>query len=173
MKWSPNFEITTDKKHVPYLRKAYEYGFNNSNDNNTRNGALLVENGEILVLGSCGIPEYLIDKPERHEQPVKYAYVKHAERNVIHRAAKKGIKTEGLTMYCPWYACTDCAHAIIASGIETVIGHESPFLRTPERWQKPIDLATGMLHEGKVETLMYRGKIGGVEDLLDGKKWEP
>jgi len=175
MVWMPDMEIVEDLKHVPFLRAAYIYGFDRAKDDSTRNGAVLVDKNEwIVAFGACGFPEFLEDLPERHERPLKYSYVKHAERDVIYNAAKKeGISTKDLRMYCPWYACSDCAIGIISSGIEEVIGHEDTFLRTPERWQETIDIAVEMLHEAGVGTFMYRGKIGGVNSILNGEHWEP
>lgn len=46
--------------------------------------------------------------------------VHHAEANLICNAARKGIATEGCTMYVTTSPCLDCAKLIEASGISLV-----------------------------------------------------
>lgn len=45
----------------------------------------------------------------------------HAEANAIYFAARNGIALEGGILYCTYSPCTDCAEAIVQSGIKTVI----------------------------------------------------
>lgn len=45
----------------------------------------------------------------------------HSEIDVISRAAKKGIRLEGATIYVTRYPCEACARAIAASGIKRVV----------------------------------------------------
>jgi dCMP deaminase len=49
--------------------------------------------------------------------------MEHAERDAIYKAAFVGMQTEGATLYVPWFACADCARAIIAAGITRVVGN--------------------------------------------------
>jgi len=173
MTWFPNIEVVTDSAHIQYLRKAYEHGWNTSDDESTRNGALIVKDGQIVLYGANGYYDYYRDIPERHQRPLKYSSVKHAERDLVTSAARKGIGLEGTTLYCPWYACDICADEIRMAGIIRVVGHEDTYLKTPERWQGPIDKGIQMLHDAGVITLMYRGKIGGVQAKLNYIIWEP
>ena len=106
------------------LRKAYNYASIVSSDLNTQNGAIIVNNGEIISMGANSIPLNVKIDDNRLKRPDKYNYIEHAERNAIYNAAKQGKSTYGATMYCPWFACTDCARAIIQSGIKKVVGHK-------------------------------------------------
>jgi dCMP deaminase len=45
----------------------------------------------------------------------------HAEANAIAFAAKKGIETEGATLYTTASPCNDCAKLLINAGIKRVI----------------------------------------------------
>lgn len=174
MLWRPDINIVEDEAHKFFLREAYRYGFEHANDKSTKNGALLVSTiGNIVSFGCSGLPQRILDLPERHERPHKYLYAKHAEQDAIFAAAKEGIATEGLRLYCPWYACTHCAIAILSAGIESVIGHEEVLLRSPERWQTEIDKGVGMLKEAGVKLFLYRGKIGDVATLTNGELWLP
>ncbi len=91
---------------------------------------------------------------------MKYQYIEHAERLCMYRAARNGLKTEGGILYCPWYACVDCARAIICSGIKECVGLRSVMERTPERWLESVTLAEGMLKEAGVTCTYYEEKLG-------------
>jgi dCMP deaminase len=44
----------------------------------------------------------------------------HSEANLIAQAAKKGIKTEGASLYCTTFPCQVCAKLIAESGIKNL-----------------------------------------------------
>ncbi|HIJ10476.1 TPA: hypothetical protein HA278_00335, partial [Candidatus Woesearchaeota archaeon] len=69
--------------------------------------------------------------------------------------------TEGLTMYCPWICCADCARAIIQSGIKKVIGHQDLVDRTPERWKKSVDVGVDMLRDAGIQVGFWKGNVCG------------
>lgn len=144
-------------------------------DPSTQNGALLVNSkGEILAADINRFPRGVkTDIEARWERPLKYKLIGHAETNVICRAAREGIKTDGLIMVCPWAACTGCAKDIIEAGIRSLITHKQAYDRTPQSWIEDIKLAFVMLDEASVEVVMYDGKIG-VDNLLhSGQIWNP
>lgn len=155
------------------LKMAYEKA-KESKDSSTQNAALLVnDTGNILVVDTNHFPKGVKTNEERWQRPLKYKFIEHAERNVCYSSAKQGIKTEGLTMVCPWAACSDCARAIIQSGIIRLVTHQQAHERSPEFWAKEIEIAFAMLKEAGVEVVMYNGKIG-VEDVLhSGQLWKP
>jgi len=97
-----------------------------SKDRSRKFGAVIVDDREVLVsLGWNGFPRGIDDNvEERHHRPVKYQWTEHAERNAIYNAVAKGNSTLGCRMYLPWFACADCARAIIQSGIDDFIGVE-------------------------------------------------
>jgi dCMP deaminase len=114
-----------------YLRAAYEYAAKNSTDPTTQNGAMLVNKaGEIVAKGANRFPRGVRENEDRREKPQKYFYMGHAEKYAIFEAARKGIKTEGLTMYCPWSVCAECARAIIQAGIKKVVAHKQAMDKT-------------------------------------------
>lgn len=142
-----------------FLREACRVAALESTDPRTQNGALLrARNGYVLTAANQLPP--IVPTAERLEHPAKYSYVEHAERHVIYKAARAGIATHEATLYCPWFACADCARAIILAGISRVVGHAKARLLTPERWQETIAIADNMLHEAGVE-------IALLEDALD------
>lgn len=166
-----------------YLKEAYVYASENSTDKSTQNGAILVnDDGEILAKAANRFPDGVLETEHRWIRPRKYAFVEHAERNVIFNAAKQGIKTEGLTMYCPWAACTDCMRAIIQSGIKKLVVHYEPLAESrfgipaPEQWRQSILFAIEMLKESGLQLDVVNEKIfenNNFEFLFNGSKITP
>lgn len=90
----------------------------------TKVGACLIgHDNEILLTAFNGPAIGVADRPERRSRKdgLKYKYAAHAERNLISFAAKRGISTEGLTIYTTHTPCSACAGAIIQAGIKCVI----------------------------------------------------
>ena len=156
------------------LRLAYQCAAEESTDPNTQNGAILVnQDGEIVAKGANCFPKGVRETQKRWKRPEKYKYVEHAERNAIYDAARNGVSTEGLTMYCPWAACPDCARAIIQSGIERIVVHKDIMDKSGDRWSGDIEIAIGMFNESGVVYESYKGEIGGVEILFDSETYSP
>lgn len=89
----------------------------------TKVGAILVgPNNEVILSGFNGPPIGVRDLPERREKrPEKYLWVSHAEANLIAFAARRGIRTEGCTVYVTHMCCAGCAKALIQAGIKKVV----------------------------------------------------
>ena len=93
---------------------------------------------------------------------------------MLYKAARAGYATEGLTMYCPWYSCSDCARAIIQCGIKRVIGHKEYFDKTPDRWKKSCGIGIQLMQEAGVECIVWSGIVGGRTSILvDGEVFSP
>ncbi len=158
-----------------FLREAYKYAAENSLDRSTKNGAVIVdENNKIISYGMSGLLTCIEDEPERHERPAKYSYLSHAEAQSIQHAARDGIATNGLTMYCPWAACSEvCAPAIVDSGIKKLVVHKEIMEKSPAYWIEKIKPTFEIFQESGIEWVMFSGKIGGVKTLYNGQVWEP
>jgi deoxycytidylate deaminase len=166
-----------------YLRFAYEIAAKESTDPSTQNGAVLIgvvkyeeenevdEHGNVLyiqrnipvipcIAAANHFPRDVKESEDRWQRPLKYKFVEHAERNVIFKAAKEGFKTEGATLYCPWFACADCARAIIQAGIKEVWGHDYPPHKTQSSWKESIEVADQMLIEAGVKFQRIPGHFG-------------
>lgn len=130
-------------------------------DPSTQNGALIIDDeGWILGEGANFFPRGVKESEERWQRPTKYSFVEHAERNAIFHAAREGHTLEGATMYVCWYACSDCARAIIQSGIKEVVGHKKCFDLTPDHWKESIKTAFVMLEEAGVKTRTIEDEVG-------------
>ena len=124
-----------------------------SKDPSTQVGAVIVgPNNQIVSTGFNGFPRGINEwSPKRWERPLKYSYVEHAERNAIYNAVRPIL--EGCTMYTvgfgpPNVPCTDCARAVIQSGIIRVVGR--PTKPAAERWTDNLAVANEMLAEAGV-----------------------
>lgn len=154
---------------IECLREAYRFASFASDDPDTQNGALIITRGGERLFGANTIPPRVLIKQSRLERPEKYLWIEHAERAAIFSAARQGLRLNNATMYCPWYACPDCARAIIGSGIKEVVGHDKPFSMTPPRWSDLIERARVMLSEAGVKTRIVSGDVG-VYVRFDGRQ---
>lgn len=125
-----------------------------SRDPHTRVGcALTNDSGNILLMGYNDYPENMLIIPqERKERPEKYKWIEHAERNVLFTAARLGISTSGLTMHQNLCPCTECARAIVHSGLKRVVTHR-PDLdnEAVQRWHEDMKRSLEMFSETNVE----------------------
>ncbi|MEZ0212460.1 MAG: cytidine/deoxycytidylate deaminase family protein [Xanthobacteraceae bacterium] len=87
----------------------------------TKVGAVLVgEDGTVLLTAFNGPPRRVQDLPERRERPLKYLFAAHAEANLVSFAARRGIRTEGCTVFVTHHPCSGCAKSLIQAGIACV-----------------------------------------------------
>jgi dCMP deaminase len=148
-----------------------------SPDPSTQNGAVLVDRQGRVVWGTQACNEFPAGVrylEERWERPAKYGWIEHAERNCLYAAARLGIATSGLTMVCPWAACSDCARGIAQAGIVRLVTLEPETSETNERWDASIAQAMTILDEASVEIMFTRDQFGDMGTLLrNGKPWTP
>jgi dCMP deaminase len=108
--------------------------------------------------GYNGIPRGLDDNlPSRQTKPLKNWYWEHAERNVIYACSRNGISCDDCTMYVTHFPCTDCARAIIQSGIREVVVDAAcmdPSGVFYPRWQNQIQESQCMFDEAGVSWLL-------------------
>lgn len=144
-----------------YLKMAYRLAAHNSPDPSTQNAALLINgSGLLMAQGVNEFPPGVQYTEERWQRPLKYSYIEHAERNCIYAAAKKGVKTKGMTLICPFFACADCARAIVCAGIREVIGHDHPLQKDNPRWKESVLIGDQILTEGGVKFTRIKAELG-------------
>lgn len=119
-----------------------------SKDKSSQIGAVIVgPDKEIRSIGYNGLPRGMDDNDQsKQSRPIKYKYYECAERNAIYNASRFGAPVKGCIMYCTWPPCTDCARAIIQSGIVKLIAGK-PLFECPDRWHADLIIATDMLRE--------------------------
>ncbi len=171
--------MSIDKACFHWLRCAYMSAKKFSEDPSTQCGAVLVPEGyrdNQVCFGSNHFPKGVEVTPERiDDRDTKLFFMVHAERDAIYKAALRGISTLDATLYVPWFACADCAQAIIQSGIRQVVGHQQVMDKTPARWVDSIQAADVMLDEAGVKRSYYDGQLftDDFQVLFNGGLWTP
>lgn len=95
-------------------------------------GAVVVRDNQILATGyngslpnqpHCSDAGTCFRRSKEWPDGMKYDMCRssHAEANAVALAAKKGLSTEGATMYCTLEPCLTCSKLIIISGITRVV----------------------------------------------------
>ena len=163
-------EVSTEDKLREYLLDCYKYS-EKSDHPSTHNAAVLVRDEEIVLRGVNVLPDGVLKKPERFEGDNKHLYPNHAERDLIYKAAKRGISTDGLIMVMPWIPCIACANAMISSGIKKLIVHKQMIDRTRGGWQEELRNAVEILKEAGVNIVAYDGVVGA-KAYMHGQEWD-
>jgi deoxycytidylate deaminase len=147
-----------------FLRFACRTARQESHDARTQCAALIF-NAEADKM-AWGVNHFPPGCPQT--QARKGDYMEHAERAAIYACARHGVATKGCVMYAPWFACPECARAIIISGIKEVVGLCRLRDLTAEKWRKPIEIADEMLTDAGVSLRWVNEKMG-VTLMFDGK----
>jgi deoxycytidylate deaminase len=161
---------------VKLMAKAYNNA-QRSPDKSSQNGAILVirkTTGELDVVANGynhfykGIPGELQDRDQKLRE------IEHAERACIYDAAYGGEPTKGSIMVCPWAACTDCARAIIGSGVQCLVYHHERYLLTDKRWIDSVNESLVWMENAGIQLFALEGSIPHTKPILvSGKLWSP
>ena len=163
--------IKTSKeiKYLKWLKECYDYS-KKSNHPSTHNAALLIRDNKVILGGVNILPLGVKMIKERFEGENKHVYPNHAERDLIYKAAKKGISTDKLIMVMPWLPCIPCANAIISAGIKKLVVHKQMVERTREGWQEELKNAVQIMKEAGVGIIAYDGKVGA-KAYMHSQEW--
>lgn len=148
-------------------------------DPRTQNGAILVKDDALLAVSWNKFPAGIENRPERwNDREAKWRYVAHAEESVCITGLRiHGSRVVNSTLYCPWYACTECAKAIIQSGIARIVGHTA-VRRFAEQaspdWTLSTRHALEMLDESGVTCDWVDGAVPGAPSVrIGGQLFDP
>ena len=130
-----------------------------SKDTSTKTGAIVVgPDKEIRATGYNGFVRGVDDEvAARYERPTKYDFFEHAERNAVYNACLTGTSLKGCTMYATHDPCTDCARAIIQSGIKKVVTCKFP-ANAVQMWHDKASFSEEMFKEAGVEVVYLENK---------------
>jgi dCMP deaminase len=143
-------------------------------DKHTKLGAIIIDiNGNVLIESCNTMPTGIKITDERLERPIKYQYIEHAERNACFYASKHGIKLEGtiMCMSCNPIPCTECARAIIQSGIKMIIGRDIENVAS-KKWDDSCNFALDLLKEADIIIVFINenGKFNVIGNLPETYK---
>ena len=153
------------------LQTALSIAARESQDPHTQTGAVLCIAGEMYEAANR-VPDGIPIKRYMVSPQAKRYFIEHAERAVIYMAAQRVFGEEDFrhaTLYAPWFACPDCARAIIGVGIKEVVGLASLRSMTPDRWVEDVELGEKMLAAAGVSLRWVCGSVG-VKIRFDGQE---
>lgn len=118
-----------------------------SKDPSRRVGAVIVDTARRQIgSGYNGFPRGVRDSADRYsDKSVKLRLVVHAEANAIYNSSASLI---GGVLYCTSFTCSECAKAIIQSGIMRVVC-PTP-VNLSQRWQDDAQFSRTMFAEAGV-----------------------
>ena len=91
--WDSKIEAVTYKEHIHFLREAYSYAWNHSDDSSTKVGAVIVtpDIEHVISYGTNHYPPGLCPtEEEKADRNWKLKHIIHAEPAAIFDAAKHG-----------------------------------------------------------------------------------
>jgi len=92
-----------------------------SYDTDTKVGAIIVKDGNIISMGWNGTPSGFPNDCKHPNTGVTLPYVIHAEANAICKLARDGGNGLGATLYTTLAPCMECTKLILQSGISEVV----------------------------------------------------
>lgn len=144
-----------------------------SKDENTHIGTVVVGlDNEIRSTGYNSFPRGLNDVlSERQERPLKYRLIEHSERNACYNAGLIGVSLKGCRMYTSGVPCTDCARAVIQSGIKEVIVDKSWNDDNYAHWLEEAQISLQMFKECGVKVRYWDGNLLEIYKYRRGEKF--
>lgn len=158
-----------------FMRHVY-LAARKSKDPSSKIGSVIVKDNSIISEGYNGMPVGVSDLvKERYIRPNKYYYFEHAERNSIFHCSRHGIPTKNSILYTQGLPCSDCARAIIQSGIKTIVLHKQyenvGLMSNREKWIESGKVSKEMLSEANVEIKIFDKELG-VLALISEKEYK-
>jgi dCMP deaminase len=92
-----------------------------SHDTDTKVGAVIVKDGNIISMGWNGTPSGFPNNCKDTTTGRTLPIVIHAEANAICKLARSSTNGEGATLYTTLSPCTECTKLILQSGISDVV----------------------------------------------------
>ena len=106
-----------DELYSDIAKRVSEMSF----DTDTKVGAIIVKDGNIISMGWNGTPSGFDNACKNPNTGVTLPYVIHAEANAIAKLARDGGNGLGATLYCTLAPCMECTKLILQSGISEVV----------------------------------------------------
>ena len=120
-------------------------------------GAAIITCDDGTPIAACNtFPKGVADLDWRHDGDGRFVWMEHAERNAIFAAARQGQALLGGRIASTFFPCIDCARAIVASGISTLVTY-SPPLDDPV-WGASFPRSRVILEEGGVTLVLLDPK---------------
>lgn len=129
-------------------------------------GAVLVTADRSAEIAGCNsFPPGVRNLPERVAGDHRFIWLEHAERSVIFDAARRGLATEGGALVSTYFPCTDCARAIVQTGVKTVATPRPEF--DDPVWGESFRTSATILAEGAVKVVF----LAESQDQIHRRIW--
>ena len=129
-------------------------------------GAVLVTADRGTEIAACNaFPPGIRTLPERVVGDNRFIWLEHAERAAIFEAARRGVATDGGMLVSTYFPCTDCARAIVQTGVKT-LATPRPELDDPV-WGESFRTSATILAEGAVEVVF----LAESQDQIHRRIW--
>jgi dCMP deaminase len=128
-------------------------------------GAVLVAAGTEIT-GCNAFPPGIKALPERTVGDNRFVWLEHAERTAIFEAARRGMATEGAALLSTYFPCTDCARALVQSGVKTLMTPRPEY--DDPVWGESFRTSAEILAEGAV-TIVF---LAETEEAIHRRIWE-
>lgn len=144
-----------------YLQDAWAAA-SYSQDRSTQVGcALVIPNGLGVAMRSWNcIHDRLLLSGFDYTGSDKGHTTEHAERKAIYKMLSNGFPVEGMTMYCTWASCSECARAMVEFGISRVVTLRRLVEATPDRWQDSVRNGLQIMNRGGICVVGWSGDLG-------------
>lgn len=164
-----------------FLKKAFKYAEEFSQDPNTQIGAILVRSNKIIFSKGANKLSYGLEYSEELvKRPEKYHNIVHAEKDAIFSAIRLGQANliPGSVMYATWTPCESCAEAIINAGIKRFVTHQCTIDWYNEKkdianridWDDSTNKAIIRLKKCGIEYVCIQEPLKGISILFDDKQ---
>lgn len=142
-----------------------------SKDRSTHIGAVVIgPDKEIRSTGYNSFPRGMNDNVEkRQDRPLKYEMIEHAERNACYNATLIGVSLKNCVMYTNGIPCSDCARAVIQSGIKEVVVDSRWHNKNDAKWKASCKISLEMFDEVGVKIRYWDGDIMDIVKFRHGK----
>ena len=177
--WHPKYK--NNFNYIPVNHFSYDDLFMNmaylvamkSKDQSTHIGAVVVgPDNEVRSTGLNSFPRGINDNlPERQERPEKYFFFAHGERNAVYNAARMGTSLKDCRIYTNGVPCSDCAIAIIQSGISEVIVDKDWDKNNKEKWSESAKRSLQMFEEAGITVRYWLGDLVQINRFRSGEEF--
>jgi dCMP deaminase len=114
-------EAKYDDLYMDIAKRVAEMSY----DNDTKVGAVIVKDGNIISMGWNGTPTGFPNECKHPVSGVTLPYVIHAEANAIAKLSRDGGNGLDATLYCTLAPCMECTKLILQSGIREVVVNQA------------------------------------------------
>ena len=139
-----------------YLSIAYKVAAQSPDPSNQNGASLFSFDQQRRITGYNHFPAGIeVTEELLQDRDRKLMFIEHAERDLVARAAFRGISLYDSVVYCPWFACAECARMLALAGVKLIVGHQPRMDTTPESWRASVDAGNHILDKAGVKRLYY------------------